>query len=134
MPSQLKTRKFCGQECVGLSRKGQRKNGYVFVMVAILSGAKQTIAKKMTPKGKYIAEHRIVAAVSLGRPLARDETVHHKNGDKADNNPSNLIVMERSGHSISHRAIEIELHQLRLENRALKLKIAKYRKAGGPTS
>jgi hypothetical protein len=41
-------------------------------------------------KNGQIAEHIIVMTEMLGRPLRKGETVHHKNGIKADNRPENL--------------------------------------------
>lgn len=46
----------------------------------------------------YVLEHRLVAARRLGRPLTRDEEVHHKNFNRQDNRPCNLAVMSRSIH------------------------------------
>lgn len=38
--------------------------------------------------------HRIVAEQILGRPLMKGEVVHHIDGDKRNNDPSNLMVFK----------------------------------------
>lgn len=53
----------------------------------------------------YVWEHILVAEKKLGRPLAyfgkgdaRNEVIHHINGDKLDNTPENLEILSPSEH------------------------------------
>ena len=82
------TAKFCMKCCTGDQHPAWKGGkyldaaGYVLVM-----GLPNECG--LTKNG-YIREHRRVMQEILGRPLFKDETVHHKNGIRADNRPENL--------------------------------------------
>lgn len=50
--------------------------------------------------GKNYAEHQIVAEYMIGRPLEKNEVVHHINYIRDDNNPCNLKVMKKDEHDM----------------------------------
>lgn len=47
--------------------------------------------------------HRHIMEELLGRKLGPNEIVHHKDGNKLNNDPSNLEVMSRSEHARLHQ-------------------------------
>lgn len=53
-------------------------------------------------KNGYVLAHRIVIENYLGRILRNNEFVHHKDGNKTNNNISNLEVMTLSEHAKHH--------------------------------
>ena len=54
----------------------------------------------------YVYEHIIIAEEGLNRSISKTEIVHHLNGDRSDNYPDNLIVIEESQHRKIHAWIE----------------------------
>lgn len=57
---------------------------------------------KANSKGLYPL-HRVLMENFIGRLLTPDEVVHHKDGDKSNNDISNLVLLTRSKHSILHK-------------------------------
>lgn len=49
-------------------------------------------------------EHRVIAEQMAGRNLLRNEHVHHIDGDKHNNDPSNLMILSASDHAKLHAA------------------------------
>jgi hypothetical protein len=43
----------------------------------------------------YVFEHRLVMARMLGRPLTDNESVHHRDGNRQNNDPTNLELWSR---------------------------------------
>lgn len=71
--------RFCSRACRSAARTRTGfidKNGY----------------RLLTIDGKDVPEHRLVMAKKLGRKLFADETVHHKDGHRQNNDLSNLEV------------------------------------------
>jgi hypothetical protein len=52
----------------------------------------------------YVFEHRLVMERVLGRVLLPTEVVHHKDGNKQNNDPENLQVFENNG---KHLAVDL---------------------------
>lgn len=77
------------------SRRGRKNTG------AVLAARGEATSTYYRKRGQR-HEHRTVAEQMLGRPLARDEIVHHIDGNKRNNDPSNLQVMTQAEHARLH--------------------------------
>lgn len=103
-----KKREFTPEWRANLSAAGRRWSA---------ANAKGT---RITPNGyveyttgpnKGRAVHQTVMEQHIGRPLAANEVVHHKDEDRANNALDNLQLMTRAAHASLHRQLEKQRRQ-----------------------
>lgn len=99
------------------SRVYRNQEGYVLVKVYDDDpGLEQFLG--MRNGAGLIPEHRLVMAKHLGRSLLRTETVHHINGDRADNRIENLQLRQGS-HGRGVRNVCLDCGSSNVEGRRL---------------
>jgi len=65
------------------------------------------IKLSLSAGGRYIYEHDLIMEKKLGRPLGKQEVVHHIDGNGGNNNPENLYLFSNNGkHTRWHKRLE----------------------------
>ena len=80
----------------------------------------------ITIHGRKILEHRYVMQQILGRPLEQNEIVHHINGDRLNNHPTNLILMSLAAHTKQHKRTLFSSDSHKQCNSCLQIKPRRY--------
>lgn len=105
-------RRFCSRRCAGKSStppgsqtgekssswKGGRFQSSIGYEMVLLEG-----------QGKYTTAQKAIMEKTLGRKLRPGEVVHHRDGDKMNNDVSNLEVMSRAAHARIHKFLKKEI-------------------------
>ena len=86
--------------------------GYAFINIRALTGKAKKLALQMarTIHGKpaIISEHRLIMALHLDRPLKHSEVIHHRDGNKLNNDISNLEITNHA----DHRRLDTKYYRL----------------------
>lgn len=98
----------------------KRSRGYIYVSIP-QDDPLAVMAQRRYQDNVVVAEHRLVVARSIGRPLAKDEVVHHVNGIKDDNRLENLRLLHERAHHPMLTLQEAQKRLVSLESRVVVL-------------
>ena len=89
-----------------VSDKGEIRNSEGLILQQRLSrnGYPRVILMNNKGEHKTVEIHRVVAQAFLGAIYKKQ--VHHKNGDRTDNNVMNLQIVSKKEHRLLHREME----------------------------
>lgn len=82
-----------GRPVVEIGNRKTNGNGYVYVKV----DSNHMLARKDRRSGTWVLEHRLIMSEHLGRPLARNEIVKHKDENITNNDLGNLYIVGGEG-------------------------------------
>jgi len=85
----INTKRVAGKHSGWKGGRSLRSDGYVQVLIP-----PDSPLAPMSKNSGYVLEHRLVLAQHLGRPLLPSETVHHIDGDRANNRIENLQLRQ----------------------------------------
>jgi hypothetical protein len=97
--------RYCSIACRGRRRphnilpigaRRPQKRGYITVKI------RDSLPGERWDRGAWIREHTLIAEITLGRKLKKDEVVHHVNGKPSDNRKANLLICSRHFHRWLH--------------------------------
>lgn len=96
-----KDRKFTPQHCENISKSRAQWADAGNAVGVSLKPSGYIEYTRGPHKGRSV--HVVKMEERLGRPLRDDECVHHIDGDKTNNEDSNLALVTRSGHQRLHQ-------------------------------
>ncbi|HEY0048190.1 MAG TPA: HNH endonuclease signature motif containing protein, partial [Pyrinomonadaceae bacterium] len=86
------------------------ESGYVRVLAKYAG----KFAYEMSLSDGYVFEHRAVMAQYLGRPLRKNETVHHIDGNRSNNNIENLqLRIGNHGKGAAFQCLDCSSHNIK---------------------
>ena len=89
-----RAKRYCSSACRKVAKRAEtraRNAGKLFKPFAARHGyLRITVPSETAEPSRVVLHHRYVMEKRMGRPLHKDETVHHKNGDRTDNSLENL--------------------------------------------